>query len=225
MIKELIDRFKRDDSRMVISYLQLRTFIGLIGILLPLILVLAYIPSCEEPAILDSISGYYHSAARDWFVGVLFALALFLFSYNGYDWRDALTARIGAVAALGVALFPTTNFKYNCQLTYSLPSPMVSTIHYISAAVLFGSFIIFAWRLFTISTKDDSDITDEKKKRNTVYKVCALIMTIAILLIGLYAIYEPEIDHLKPVFWLETIALVAFGVSWLTKAEVFFPDK
>jgi hypothetical protein len=27
------------------------------------------------------------------------------------------------------------------------------------------------------------------------------------------------------VFWAETIALVAFGVSWLTKGEAIYPDK
>jgi hypothetical protein len=27
------------------------------------------------------------------------------------------------------------------------------------------------------------------------------------------------------VYWGETIALVAFGVSWLTKGEAIYPDK
>jgi hypothetical protein len=27
------------------------------------------------------------------------------------------------------------------------------------------------------------------------------------------------------VFWAETIALVAFGVSWLTKGGTLYPDK
>ena len=27
------------------------------------------------------------------------------------------------------------------------------------------------------------------------------------------------------VFWAETVALVAFGVSWLTKGETLYPDK
>lgn len=27
------------------------------------------------------------------------------------------------------------------------------------------------------------------------------------------------------VFWAETVALVAFGISWLTKGETIYPDK
>lgn len=29
----------------------------------------------------------------------------------------------------------------------------------------------------------------------------------------------------KPVFWLQSTALVAFGISWLVKGELFLKDK
>ena len=34
----------------------------------------------------------------------------------------------------------------------------------------------------------------------------------------------PQINSLKLAFWLETIALIAFGVSWLTKGQAIFKD-
>jgi len=35
-------------------------------------------------------------------------------------------------------------------------------------------------------------------------------------------------DHLnrgKPVFWLESLAVIAFGISWFTKSEAVLGDK
>jgi hypothetical protein len=29
----------------------------------------------------------------------------------------------------------------------------------------------------------------------------------------------------KPVYWLETLAILAFGISWLTKGEAILGDK
>ena len=34
----------------------------------------------------------------------------------------------------------------------------------------------------------------------------------------------PELQHLDPVFWLESIALWAFGISWITKGELILKD-
>jgi hypothetical protein len=33
------------------------------------------------------------------------------------------------------------------------------------------------------------------------------------------------IRELDPVFWLESLAVVAFGVSWLTKGEMILKDE
>jgi hypothetical protein len=47
------------------------------------------------------------------------------------------------------------------------------------------------------------------------------------LIMLLYTLVPPfnqALKSLKPVFWLETIALWAFGISWLTKGAVLFRD-
>jgi hypothetical protein len=33
------------------------------------------------------------------------------------------------------------------------------------------------------------------------------------------------VERLTPVFWLESLAVVAFGVSWLTKGETILKDQ
>ena len=35
----------------------------------------------------------------------------------------------------------------------------------------------------------------------------------------------PQWVKYTPVFWLESIALFAFGISWLTKGELIWTDK
>lgn len=230
MIKQIFKRLQRDDSRMVMSYEKLRTLIGLLGCLLPVILILRFIPSCDDAEVLGSISAYYHTVSRDWFVGIIFVLAFFLYAYNGYDWKDVLTSRIASISAIFVALFPTSVDHSICDFDIHNPSQLVSSLHYLSAAIFFGALIFFAWGLFTKSNKEQSDMTPQKRQRNVVYKLCATVMTISVILIGVKAIVCPEIDdcrlnHYDPVFWLEVIALEAFGISWLTKAEIIFPDK
>ena len=49
----------------------------------------------------------------------------------------------------------------------------------------------------------------------------------SIALIVLLAIFPHSalIKKLDPVFWLESLAVVAFGVSWLTKGEMILKDE
>src|ERR671918_656626 len=60
-----------------------------------------------------SISAYYHTHTADYFVGSLFALAVFFLSYNYRPLPkykvDNVLSTFASVAALGVAFFPTAN--------------------------------------------------------------------------------------------------------------------
>jgi hypothetical protein len=54
-------------------------------------------------------------------------------------------------------------------------------------------------------------------------------MSACILLIALFYLLPDEValhfESYHHVFWLESLALIAFGVSWLTKGEAFLKDK
>jgi uncharacterized membrane protein YiaA len=205
-----IDRKKQQ----IISYLTLRTLIGFIGITLPILLVVACCIYGGCIGIQDSISSYYHTGVRDLFVGVLFVLGFFLLSYKGYEALDNIVASFGSVFALGVALFPSHN-----------PSPVIRTLHFVSAGLLFAVFIYFSLCLFTKGAKKN-DRTKRKNQRNTVYIVCGVLMTVFIICIALSMIFltDAQLSSYNPVFWFETLALWAFGVSWLTKGQVFWRD-
>ncbi|MBI1768397.1 MAG: hypothetical protein HY015_08340 [Bacteroidetes bacterium] len=198
------------EEQQIISYLTLRVLIGAAGIALPVLCpIVTYILSGYF--FMPSISDYYYSPARNIFEGILFVLAFFLLAYRGYDTRDSIIANFGFAFALGVALLP-------CQSSYS-------AIHFISAGLLFGVFIWFSLVQFT---KHKGDVKSESKvTRNRVYVICGWVMVASIVGIALSEIAMSETMRAQNhvVFWCESIALWAFGCSWLVKGEVLWKDE
>lgn len=199
----------------IISYKTLRIMMGLAGIFLSLLVVIGKLISEHDFSLEFSISDYYDNhAGGDILVGILFALSFFLFAYKGPEPVDNIIANIGAAMAMGVALFPTTAGGW------------IYYAHFGFAISLFIVFIIFSIYLFR-KTKKNSEPTDEKKKRNRMYLTCGFIMIGCILALAVSLIFfEGACKRYNLVFWGEAIALTAFGVSWLTKAEwLYWVDK
>lgn len=212
---------------MVISYLALRKAVGVLGMVLPVALLLGVFLFSKCSAIQDSISDYYFTIMGDLFVGILCAVALFLFSYKGYDRRDYIASKLASVFALGVAFFPTTgpSVESGCNFLQRNAGSVSSDIHNISAACFFGVLAYMALFLFT---KGDPHPTANKRRRNVVFRVCGYTMAAAILLLFIYfkvPALQESLGVYKPVFILETTALWAFGFSWLTKGEMILKDE
>ena len=204
-------------TRQTYSYLALRKAIGWIGILLPFTLMLGAFLIFKEEIIQSSISHYYYTGMRDVFVGALCAIALFMFYYCGHDKWDNWAGHAAGFFAIGVALFPTTEVG---------PSDLIGKIHFACAALLFITLIIFSLFLFT-KTQEGSKPSLRKETRNKIYKICGLIMIACLIAIAIYKNFIQHNDDAVTsfVFWAETVALVAFGVSWLTKGGTLYPDK
>jgi hypothetical protein len=204
----------RKPNDQIISYYTLRILIGATGILLPLLVVIGKWISNGTPALEFSISDYYdNGAGGDVLVGVLFVLGFFLLSYKGPERIDNRAADLGCVAALGVALFPTT-FCGDCWVHY---------LHFVFALTLFGVFIFFSLVLFR-KTDPRKQMTPEKKNRNKIYLVCGIIMIACILAIAfsLLVLKQETCEKYNLVYWFESIALASFGFSWITKSETFY---
>ena len=91
---------------------------------------------------------------------------------------------------------------------------------------LFLTLAYFCLKLFT-KTAPDKTPTRRKLQRNTVYRVCGYTILACILLAGVVALppIKTLLERLSPVFWLESGAIVAFGVAWLTKGETILKDE
>lgn len=211
---------------MLISYMTLRKSIGILGIAFPFILIAGTILIGKCDQIQHSISHFYYTIMGDVFVGMLCSVSIFLITYKGYDKKDDIATNLAGLFALSTAFFPTSqNTDQYCVLLELKENSIRIACHYISAGLF---FIILSYISFFLFTKTSGNITAQKITRNKIYRCCGVIIIFALLLIGInYNIpgLESKLEILKPVFWLESIALIAFGVSWLVKGEFILKDK
>ncbi len=206
---------------------RIRKLVGILGISLPVLLPMA------KFEFLASLSHYYYSTLSSLiFIIILSAFGLFLISYKGYkkdveteQISDDFLTNIGGLAALVVVFVPTTcvgsasesikTICSNCDLPlfgHSLTTP--NTIHLVSA----GIFILcMGWMSKYKFTRG------RKTKHNKIYKHCGnmVFISVALLIIGII-LEKLEVNFLINdyyVYIFETIAVFAFGTSWLVKGE------
>ncbi len=196
---------------LVQSYLFLRRAVGTIGLALPVVLIVGDL-LWPPGTFLLSISASYYSPLRGVFVGSMCALGVFLLSYRGYGRVDDIAGNIAAVAAVGVGLFPTTpDFG-----TTTGTQQIIGGLHMAFAGVFFLTLTFFCWYLFPRTT--DNPPTRRKLRRNTVYRVTGALILVSIVLVAV-AEFTGVAAWAHPMLWLETVAIVAFGVAWAVKGE------
>ena len=209
------------------NYLFLRKTVGVLGILLPIVLVFGVKILSKCAIIQDSISDYYYTKLGHYMTGTLFAVAFFMFSYRGHDRKDYWAGKAASIFSLGVAFFPCSNYYplSECKVLKLEANDTINIIHFSSATLLFLTFAFFSLILFT---KGSPNPTKRKTQRNIVYRICGVIILVCILSILLYSVIPAlynKFKEYKPIFWFEFLALIAFGTSWLTKGEALLPDK
>lgn len=113
---------------LVRSYLGMRLAIGLIGLILPIVLVLIDQLFLANHQLRGSMSAYYHSSARDVFVGGLVSTGIFLVTYMSAKRRtyDYVISSVAGVLVMIVAFFPTgraaSDFPANAHFATSASS-------------------------------------------------------------------------------------------------------
>jgi hypothetical protein len=149
------------------------------------------------------------------------AIAMFMLCCRGYDLKDEIAGIFSSLCALGVAFFPTTPDLPTTKLQYE-----IGTVHYTFAALLFLTLAYFCLVLFKMSA-EGKRVTPQKQQRNRVYTICgcAIIASILLIVISKVAHLQHLVGNVGPVFCLETTALIAFGIAWLTKGETFLKDE
>jgi hypothetical protein len=138
------------------TYKYLR--LGMVGVAISLLgaVLIEYFEN-DKRCFQKSISAYYYTPAREWFVGGLMSIGLALFVIKGRtDWEDAWLNLAGMCAPI-VALVPTTNVG-TCL---SVPSPMgavspenlpdwlISSVHNNMLALVLFFVVAFVFALVT----------------------------------------------------------------------------
>lgn len=204
------------DAELAAAYTYLQRAVGVIAVLLPATLAVGHlILGGDEPGLRGSISAYYYTHMGNVFVGALCALAVFFLSYNYRPIRsfetDNLLSRFASLAAIGVAVFPTADDA----VFASTGEKVVSTLHLICAGILFGLLGVFSLFRFTM-TGPSGVTTPQKRRRNRLYRICGALIFASMALVLVSNVVEPP-PSWHALFWLETVCVVAFGVSWLVK--------
>ena len=198
---------------MRINTVRLRATIGWLGMLLPWIVVLliGYIP--------PSISATWYTNACTVFMIILGSAAFLLISYKGYSKIDDILLTCSGIAGLGICLFPCAISGGEQLVGTFLLDKWTSEIIHCVFAVAF--FCLLAYNSLFLFTKSDGAVTQRKKARNIIFRVCGVGMLASFLIL--------LIPGVPCRIWVvETFALFFFGISFLTKANIYpwlFCDK
>ena len=210
------------------SYLYLRGGIGIIGVALPVVLVIATMILNLSFNVKDSVSSYYYTPTGDVFVGSLWAIGIFLICYQ-YDHLDNIVGNIAGVCAIGLSLFPTppdcplTNLNCATEL-----QKKIGVAHFVFSTGFLLALFIMVFFLFTRGNPEKVEVTeaDRKRKRrnNIVYRICGIAMAACILLAALL-LFVPYLSddqwhkQVHPILIIEFIATEAFGIAWFVKGQ------
>lgn len=215
----------------VLSYYTMRRMVGLIAIVLPFGLAAGSILAgligpghhLPHPLLQRTISDYYYSSMRDYYVGSLCAIAGFLACSRGYDLHDEIAGYVAGASALGVALCPSFNPRGSYYTEQDLAFGFVHTGFAGLMFLVLAYICIFRFR----KSAPGKPVTPRKRKRNRLYATSGFVMVCCMIaLVGLTVRSLVEGRHPSPfLFWFESLALCAFGVAWLTKGEGILRDQ
>lgn len=215
----------------VLSYFALRRAAGYIGLFLPPVVAVYDIVSIRcFPA---SISASYYTGARNYFVGSLCAVGVFLICSIGYR-EDRPWSVLAGILAVVVAFSPTD--PDTCRgVGAASPPAMAPWIHRGAAVALFATFAYFCLRLFVrtrvngvvVRRPRAAMLAKPKRKRNATFVVCGWTMVGAMAVGGgwyglNWLAHVPVPSHLM--FAIEWICLWAFALAWLVKGQQLFKD-
>lgn len=214
-----------------LSYHAMRRTVGLIALSLPFtlaggsILVALAGPghALPHPVLQRSISDYYYTPMGNYLIGNLGAIAAFLICSRGYDLTDEIAGYLAGIFTLGVALFPSVNPRRAVHTSLQIH---IQWAHTAFAALMYLTLAYFCLVLFRKSSPG-RPLTRRKQHRNMIYEVCGLIIVVCIFVmisLNLHTVSQP-LQPIDPLFFFESLALMAFGVAWLTKGEGFLKDR
>lgn len=227
------DLSNEEDPRVLYarSYLLTRLVVGVVGVLLPtLLFVLDGFVLRGGLQVRGSLSAYYHSGARDLFVGTLCVTGFLLLTYMASQrstWDFRLSS-VAGVAALGVALLPTTRpnlteAAVRCgstpetppgctQLQHAFGETAVAAGHFASAAI----FILTLAAICLLFAHRES-VHRHARAHANFHRACAALIGLGVAWVPIGHFTGVELFGLTPLYIGEIVSVYAFGASWITK--------
>lgn len=165
-----------------------------------------------------SISATYYTNANAVMVSLIAIASFFFCTYPGYSKIDRILNIITGVCLFLVLLFPCgdSNLTLPDRVGLLQLTPNVSQWMHMPSANI--AFLAFAINIRILFTKTSGEMTNKKKIRNIIYKICSYV----IILCGIpFALGNSYICPHWFILMSEAIALTMCGIAWLIKGETF----
>lgn len=198
------------------TYWALRRGLAVMGFGFPVVLSVG--GAIQGLELQGSMSAYYHAhpatavaPMRDVFVGLLFAVGICLFVYQGYTARENWALNLAGIFAAGIALFPmewpaTTQFTVQ-----SLFKP-----HYLFA---FGFFACIAFVCLTQAsatlTLIQNDPARQQRFRKTYFWIGIAMISTPVIAWFVHGIFGLQNQF---TFVLEAVGIQVFALYWAVKS-------
>ena len=186
----------------------LHRLIGGLSISLPLVLTIGNFISAGTPPP-GSLSGYYYTDMRNFFIGGLCALGVFLLAYRGPERLDTLITDCAGTSLIMVALCPTRPPVGGHPLTAQ--QNVVGGLHDFFAIIAPLALGVMALRLARARRRPGA----------TIHRACAMTI-FSSLLFAIISSFIFSSIHVNPRALLacEVLTMFASGTSWLTARRV-----
>lgn len=203
------------------SYYYLRPGDALVGVLVAIsFFLITYRGRDRDNPLSDKTLGFYPlTEARTGDLAGLAALLVAFFPNRGGPLEEV----VHTAAAISLFVF----LAYFCLVHFTKFNETEATEKQASGFWNMVRSYPSRFRYDTISEAADA----HKVTRNRIYLLCGLLMVAAIVVAGLYGLFLTDasigttpIEDFKLVFWCESVALWAFGVSWFIKGQTFWGD-
>ncbi|WP_230968829.1 hypothetical protein [Nitrogeniibacter aestuarii] len=150
-------------------------------------------------------------------------------------WRFCITLLgvIAGLSAIGIAIFPMDP-TFGRIVTESIPALKngeclrdgtcyfphgILGLHLYFVATFFTVVFVLMW--FRFSAFTPTNPTPQKRIRNKVYRICAIVMAAS----GVAMWWFSKIKLAQGMFWSESLAVMAFAGAWLVKGQLFLRDR
>lgn len=191
-------------DRAMRSHLFLSAGMGIVAAALPILLI-GFGDYCSH----FSISHFYHDdgpAARNIFVGSLWAIGLFLILFRGLSSIENHILRLAGVLAIMVAMFPTKAAQGDMQIT----------LHLVSAVLFFVCLAIVAV-FYSKSRIDDIIYPPKRRLFKRAYNIAGAAMIGMPALVFAIRLIVGRGGATHWIFWIEASGIWAFAAYWFVK--------
>jgi hypothetical protein len=198
---------------MSMGFLGMRRSIGVIGMTMPILLFLLGIFIFDvRPQF--SISHYFFTPIGTVFVAMLSALGVFLLIYRGGDRLEDLLTNLAGTNAIVVALVPVGRGDRLSDVMSGW-----GLLHVLAGFLMFTTLATIQYFIFPKTEK-----VTQTKPENVTFRLSGIVIGISLISIFAYGFfYSKELTEtggFQVIFWLETLAVWAFGTGWLAKGKV-----